>query len=142
MTSKIDDRPQNNPAVLRCREAYKKAYDETFAKLQEMEEEIDEQDAIDDSVDAAAVAYRRAMLSLIGERNIRNFIVCATYGSAIGVIEGPDYTRMLYAAQVAYATRRTRSKKTGKDAKKSQSGANKGAIKAIQEPSPAPVHPA
>ena len=139
MTTKINDDPQSNPAVLRCCEAYDQAYDDTFTSLQEQEEEIDEDDAVEEAVDAACAAYRQAMPPLLGVRNIRNFIVCATYGSAIGVLDGSDHSRLLYAAQVAYATRRTRSSKSGKDTKKSRSGANKGAIKAIQEPSPAPV---
>ena len=54
-------------------------------------------------------AYRKAMPPLSGGDNIRDFIACAAHGMLIGAIQGPDGSRLLYAAQVAHCTLKKRS---------------------------------
>jgi len=128
MTTKINDDLQSNPAVLRCCEAYSDAYDTLTA--QEEEEYY--------ALDQACKAYRQAMPPLLGVRNIRNFLVCATHGFAIGAIKGDEYSRFLYAVQVAYSARRARSPKAVAS-KQARAGAVKGGKTATQEPFPAPA---
>jgi hypothetical protein len=48
-----------------------------------------------------SIAYRRAMPSLSGPDNIRDFIACVAHGMLIGAIRDTDGARLLYAAQVA-----------------------------------------
>ncbi len=57
----------------------------------------------------AGRAYRRAMPSLSGQENIRNFVACVAHGMLIGAVDGKDGTKLLYAAQVALSTLRGNS---------------------------------
>ena len=128
MSSKTDTSAESNPAVFRCMEAWRQAYDTS----------LNEGESEDTASDAADRAYLDAMPPLLGIRNIRNFIACVTHACLIGTIDGQDTARLLYAAQVAHSTRRTRTKepKTARSrAKQSHSGAIQGGKKAIQEPS-------
>ncbi|MGA2350700.1 MAG: hypothetical protein ABSF70_09735 [Terracidiphilus sp.] len=49
----------------------------------------------------AGQAYRRAMPSLMGEENIRNFVACVAYGILIDAIEAKSSSTLLQAARVA-----------------------------------------
>ena len=93
----------------------------------------------------AGSAFRQALPPLLGARNTRQFIACVTYGAVVGILSGGEASRLLYAAQVAHTTRRTR-KPPGKaqksSAEKSHSGANQAGISAIQEPSSEPAQAA
>jgi len=51
----------------------------------------------------ACLNYRSSMPRLSGADNIRDFVACVAHGICIGVIPGPEGTRLLYAAQVAYS---------------------------------------
>jgi hypothetical protein len=125
----------SNPAVYQCCEASNAAYDASFAK-----------DKNEDSAqDAADFAFREALPPLKGIRNIRNFIACVTYGALMGIIDGRESSRLLYAARIAYTTRRTRKRETKPEdssAKESHSGAIQDGFSAIQEPSSVPVEAA
>jgi hypothetical protein len=50
---------------------------------------------------AGSRAYRRAMPSLSGAADIRDFIACTAHGILIEAIDPPEGARLLYAAQVA-----------------------------------------
>ena len=63
---------------------------------------------------AGKLAYCSAMPMLSGADNIRDFIACVSYGMSLGIIPGPEATRLLYAAQVAHTAHRKRPKKPGK----------------------------
>ena len=134
MSSKADDSAESNAAVSRCMEAWRQAFDSS------LEDDEDE----DEAREAADAAYRDAMPALFGVRNIRNFIACVTRGCLIGAIPGEDSSRLLYAAQVAYTTRRvrpSRPKNQNSPAKNGRSRAISTATKAIQEPCSTPVQP-
>jgi hypothetical protein len=88
-----------NPAVARCAQAYTRALATTWNKSK------DHYDSIKDGKNA----YRQAMPPLSGHDNIRDFIACTAHGMLIDAIDGAEGARLLYAAQVAYATRETRS---------------------------------
>ena len=59
----------------------------------------------------AANGFRLALPALRGRRNVRDFIACVTHGMLLGYIKPREGTRLLYAAQVAYTTRRPRKKR-------------------------------
>ena len=107
MRSKSVQSAESNPAVFRCCQKWEKAYQEA----------IDDKEDDDVAASRANCAYREAMPPLDGTRNVRNFIACVTHGLMIGAIDGSDYTRLLYAIQVAHTTRRVRKPKakTGKN---------------------------
>ena len=132
MTSKINDDVLSNPAVQRCCEAYDEAFDAYGGNTEETDGCYAHREA--------CTAYRQAMPPLLGVRNIRNFLVCATHGFASGNISGDDYSHFLYAAQVAYSARRARPPKA-KELKKTRSKAVKGGKNAASEPfsEPAPT---
>jgi len=135
MSPKTDTSGESNPAVFRCCQAWRAAYNNLRKKGKS---DRSASEAADD-------AYCNAMPPLFGVRNIRNFIACVTYGSVIGVIEGPDCTRLLYAAQVAHTTRRVRTRKPKTDrpsAKKSDSETIQTAEEATREPSSPPAQAA
>jgi hypothetical protein len=83
-----------NPAVVRCRNAWARAYEAEFAKCEDE----------DDASDKAEKAYRDAMPPLSGFENIRDFIACTANAMLIGAISDNLGTKLLYAAQVALAT--------------------------------------
>ena len=126
MSSAPKDSVQSNPAVFRCCRAWDAAYNARLAETTDMV-----------SVHSAAEnAYLTTMPPVHGTRNIRNFIACVAYASLIGVIEGDECSRLLYAAQVAHTTRRTRKSKAkagNASSQKSHSGAIQGPISAIKE---------
>ncbi len=129
MRSKQNQSAASNPAVLRCCKAWEKAFDENY-------DELDETNL--DAHQAANCAYREAMPPPCGVRNIRNFIACVTHGLSYGAIDGRDCSRYLYAAQVAFTTRRQRPRKpkaSSSPAQNDHSGAIQPQEKAIQEPS-------
>jgi hypothetical protein len=127
MSSKTAASVESNPAVFHCCQAWRAAVSEARAKGED-----------EDSARAAAAnAYRNAMPPLFGVRNTRNFIACVGYASLLGVINGPDCSRLLYAAQVAHSIRRIRSRKSKtQDApvKKSRPDAIETGKKAVVEP--------
>ena len=92
------DPSANYPALARCNGAW-------FAMTQTLMGE-DEPERI---AAKAAQAYRNAMPPLVGAHNIRDFIACTAQGMLMGVIDSACGARLLYAAQVAHATRRVKS---------------------------------
>ena len=132
MNANTDKSAESNPAVFRCCQAWRKAY---AGAIQEGKDD-------DDAQDIAREAYADALPPLIGVRNIRSFIACVAHGSAVRMLNNKDTTRLLYAAQVAFSTRRmrpARPKNTRSSSKKSHSGAISGPKNAIQEPFFAPT---
>lgn len=132
MSSKPVDSALSNPAVSRCWEAGEVACNASLAEGHRMES----------AQRSGSTAYRRAMPPLKGVRNTRNFIACVTYGALIGVIPGPEASRLLYAAQIAYSTRRTRKrqeKPAPASSEKSHSGAIQTGLCANQEPPSSPA---
>ena len=96
-------------AVARCTAARNKARSDAFARSQPRYTADQE----------GANAFRRAMPPLLGADNIRDFIACVAHGMLIGIIENKDATKLLYAAQVAFAAQsRTEPKRTPKSAAK------------------------
>jgi hypothetical protein len=83
--------PEPNPAIARCRQAYRQA-----AKAAREQRKYDFE-----IKSAAEEAYRNAMPPLSGIENIRDFIACVAQGMLNGSISGPEGARLLYAAQVA-----------------------------------------
>jgi hypothetical protein len=57
------------------------------------------------AADQAEKAYRKAMPTLSGSENIRDFIACVVRGMLIDAIPNPVGSRLLYAAQLASAVR-------------------------------------
>jgi hypothetical protein len=57
---------------------------------------------------SAGEAYCGAMPSLTGEQNIRDFIACVAHGILLQAIEEKNGGKLLYAAQVAYASQGSR----------------------------------
>ncbi len=136
MESESLQSPESNPAVFRCCEAWREAFQ--FA--------LDNRDEEDEDPDMAAVdagaAYREALPPLDGIRNLRDFIACITHGCMIGAIDGSDYSRLLYAVQVMNATRRVHKTKAKTSEKKSRSEAAKGSENVDSATSPASVQSA
>jgi hypothetical protein len=83
-----------NPAVAFCCEVHKRA----------LKAASDNGRSQIGAVLDAGRAYRNALPPLSGHENIRDFIACIAHGMLMGAIEGPDATRLLYAAQVAHTT--------------------------------------
>jgi hypothetical protein len=140
MSLQIDNSAENNPAIARCCDAWRNAYHAAIAK--------DEEE--DDARESAEGAYCWALPPLFGVRNIRAFIACVAHGSLTGIIDGADSSRLLYAAQVAYSTRRIRpaKQKTVRPSSR-KAGSESGAAQSHLEPKNAalepflePVHPA
>jgi hypothetical protein len=50
---------------------------------------------------AARQAYRSALPPLCGSDNIRDFIACVAHGLLLEVFQGPDASKLRYAAQIA-----------------------------------------
>jgi len=124
-----------NPFVRQCIEAWDKAYQIA----------IHDHKRNDEAEGLGAMAYREAMPPLCGVRNIRNYIACVAHGSVIGAIDIADSSKLLYAAQVAFSTRRIRppkEKKTRPASQKAPSGAGSEPQKAAQEPFAGPAHAA
>jgi hypothetical protein len=80
-----------NPAVARCLRARKRVYDKTLA----------EGTASGTASYDADKAYCKAMPSLSGYENIRDFVACTAYGMLIRVFLDDHAAKLLYAAQVA-----------------------------------------
>src|SRR5271165_7650935 len=59
----------------------------------------------------ARKAYRNAMPFLSSPANIDAFIACVAHGLLINAIRGDDASKLLYAAQVAIASRRLQQQK-------------------------------
>ena len=101
MSSTPNQSAESNPAIFRCRQAWTTTFEDSLAQgMDQHSAQV-----------AADSAYLDSMPPLYGTRNIRTFIACVTYGSLIGVIDHQHCSRLLYAAQVAHATRRTRTPK-------------------------------
>jgi hypothetical protein len=83
--------PIPNMAVDHCVTTYTTSATECLAKGEKN----------DTALKIARMAYCLAMPKLSGADNLRDFVACVTHGMLIGVIPGPDATRLLYAAQVA-----------------------------------------
>jgi len=80
-----------NPAVARCCQAWRRAY-----------QEYAENDASEIGARGwACKAYRNAMPVLSGEKNIHDFMACVTHGLLIGAIQEERASKLLYAVQVA-----------------------------------------
>ncbi len=80
-----------NPAVLRCLDAYRRAW-----KTQKAKGQSDPW-----ARNYAEKAYRDAMPKLSGEKNIGDFIACVADGILVGAITIKEATTLFYAAQVA-----------------------------------------
>jgi hypothetical protein len=78
-------------AVNRCMAAYKMAYRAAGTMGADR----------DDRHNAGCDAYRLALPLTQTEIDVQAFINCVTYGIAIGAIDGPEPSQLLYAAQVA-----------------------------------------
>jgi hypothetical protein len=140
MSSKPGQSAESNPAVACCSNAWREAYQSALDRGRKRM----------DAMRNAGTAYFDALPPLVGVRNIRNYIACVAHASAMGLIEGPDASRLLYAAKVAFSTRRIRSPKPQNArpmSKKRRPEAISEPEKAIQEPisvlaPPAQVSPA
>ena len=133
MSSTTCKSAEANPFVRQCIEAWDKAY---LAAIHDHKDD-------DDAEGRAALAYREAMPPLCGVRNIRNYIACVAHGSVVGAIDIADSSKLLYAAQVAFSTRRIRppqEKKPRRASKKEPSGASSQPQKAAQEPFAGAAH--
>ena len=98
-----------NPAIARCIQAYTDALQAYLRK--------NDNSFIAERI--AKAAFRSAMPPLLGADNIRDFIACVAHGMLIGVIENKGATKLLYAAQVAFAAQtRTEPTRTPKSAAK------------------------
>lgn len=147
MSAKTGDSAESNPAVARCCEAYREAYSTALENREPKKYEEDDEEYLREAHLAGEQAYVDEMPPLLGVRNIRNFIACAAHGSAKGMLDGNDASRLLYAARVAFSTRRLRPSRkenassSSKQAKKTASRAISEPVSAIQEPflSPAAV---
>jgi hypothetical protein len=93
-----------NPAVARCCQAY--AHVLKAAMQQGMSQYA--------ASSSAERAYREAMPPLSGPTNVRDFVACVTHAMLINAINGPEGTRLLYAAQVAHNIRLARPPGRGK----------------------------
>ncbi|HKF49613.1 MAG TPA: hypothetical protein VKB38_19790, partial [Terracidiphilus sp.] len=90
------DTASDNPAVLRCIDAYKRRYEAEFEKRPDkVRAEL-----------AAEAEYRRVMPHLNGRKCIQDYIACVGHGMLIGTIEGRFGPKYLYAAQVALSALR------------------------------------
>jgi hypothetical protein len=141
MSSRTCKSAEANPFVRQCIEAWDKAY---LAAIHDHEDDDEDDDDCDPEA-LAALAYREAMPPLCGVRNIRNYIACVAHGYVVGAIDIADSSKLLYAAQIAFSTRRIRppqEKKPRPASKKEPSGASSQPRKAAQEPSAGPAHAA
>jgi hypothetical protein len=101
--------PELISAIARCTAARNKARSDALARSQPRYT----------ADEAGAKAFRSAMPPLLGADNIRDFIACVAHGILINVIENKDATKLLYAAQVAFAAQsRTEPKRTPESAAK------------------------
>ena len=93
-----------NPAVARCCRIWQSVF---RAELERGEHRVL-------AARSAGEAYCGAMPSLTGEQNIRDFIACVAHGILLQAIEEKNGGKLLYAAQVAYASQssRLRTQKT------------------------------
>ncbi len=136
MSAKTDTFAESNPAIARCCDAYRRAYQAVLDEAEANPYTVDVEDAHPDGEQA----YADALPPLLGVRNIRNFIACVAHGSAKGMLDGADASRLLYAAQVAFSTRRLRPSRQkdapakAKSTKKPPLKAVSGPVSAIQEP--------
>lgn len=80
-----------NPAVARCMKSWIRAFREARANNKSEY----------DSNQVAIKAYRDAMPSPCGYESVRDFIACVARAMLLGIIDGDDSTKLLYAAQVA-----------------------------------------
>lgn len=87
----------DNPAVMHCCLAHRRAYEI------ELERRGDKEGDIRYSHDAQ-YAYRRTLPPLTGYKNIRDFIACVAHGVLIQAIPERQGSTLLYAAQVALST--------------------------------------
>jgi len=83
-----------NPAVARCCQIWQSVF---HAKLSRGEHPVL-------AARSAGEAYCGAMPSLTGEQNIRYFIACVAHGILLQAIAEKSGGKLLYAAQVAYAS--------------------------------------
>jgi hypothetical protein len=93
-------RSKTGTALKRCRDAWKRAYDEVYAQLIETE---DDEYTLKTAEEAGCRAYCSALPVLFDQDGIRNFISCVAHGILIGAIPEEKASRLLYAAQVATA---------------------------------------
>src|ERR1035437_2917276 len=87
-----------NPAIARCMNGWACAYKVEKAETNDHY----------DAVRKGNLGYRKAMPRLSGYENIREFSACVAHGMLIGAIDADDGTRLLYAAQVALSTVRSK----------------------------------
>ncbi|MGA9587466.1 MAG: hypothetical protein WBQ95_19200 [Terracidiphilus sp.] len=82
-----------SPAVSRCVDAYSRTYKTERARTREDYA----------ATKCAKKAFRSALPPLVGHENIRDFIACIAQAMLMDVIDTPDASKLLYAAQVALA---------------------------------------
>jgi len=80
-----------NPAVLRCNQAARRAYELELAKSTDKSK----------ANCAARDAYHTAMPHLSGPQNIQDFVACVADAVLRGFLYERESSRLLYAAQVA-----------------------------------------
>ena len=83
----------SNPAIARSIDAWGKKYDLAFI-------DPDDEPKVREK---AAAAFRRAMPPLSGRKNIQDFIACAAFAMATGVIDRDEARELFSAAYVAFA---------------------------------------
>jgi hypothetical protein len=99
------DSISGNKAITHCYQAWIEALDRHVAEGQ----------TYGYALERANKVFRLAMPPLVGYRNIRDFIACTAQGVLLGAIDPKDSTKLLYAAQVATATLRTKPEMFGID---------------------------
>jgi|HubBroStandDraft_2_1064218.scaffolds.fasta_scaffold592672_1 hypothetical protein len=85
------------PAIARCRDAWKQAYDAYLEKNARKDGSLLEHKAKME----AATAYRAATAQLAGYNHIRDFVACVAYGVLVDAIPSDRTGQLLYAAQTA-----------------------------------------
>ncbi len=132
MSSKTDTFAESNPAVARCCNAYREAYRAALENRENRGYGMTEEEHYEPDAEGEQ-AYADALPPLLGVRSIRNFIACVAHGSAKGMLGGSDASRLLYAAQIAFFTRRLRPFRQ-ENARSSQKPCEKPPLSAIFAP--------
>ncbi|MGA7256356.1 MAG: hypothetical protein WCF17_06475 [Terracidiphilus sp.] len=87
----MDSPSTTNPAVQRCLDAGRNAFEQEIAISTDKSK----------ANCAAREAYRNALPHLSGQQNVQDFIACVADGVLRGMLYDSESTRLLYAAQVA-----------------------------------------
>ena len=99
------DSISGNKAIARCYQAW----------IHELDRHVAEGRTHGYALERANKIFRLMMPPLVGYRDIRDFIACTAHGVLLGAIDPKDSTKLLYAAQVATATLRSKPEIFGID---------------------------